>query len=100
MKTTWIRLPVLAASLLLLAGCGRNEGPAPLRIAVNDELGHAAGDEVLKHFARIAAQTVRRADIVGRSGGEEQCTTVHGWSLLVMFKTGWMRRASGAGTGL
>jgi NitT/TauT family transport system substrate-binding protein len=35
MKTTWIRLPVLAASLLLLAGCGRNEGPAPLRIAVN-----------------------------------------------------------------
>lgn len=38
---------------------------------VNDELGHAAGDEVLKHFARIAAQTVRRADVVGRSGGEE-----------------------------
>ncbi|MFM1746437.1 MAG: hypothetical protein RLZZ188_103 [Verrucomicrobiota bacterium] len=35
MKTTWIRLPVLAASLLLLAGCGRNEGSAPLRIAVN-----------------------------------------------------------------
>ena len=38
---------------------------------VNDELGHAAGDEVLKHFAGIATATVRRADVVGRSGGEE-----------------------------
>lgn len=38
---------------------------------VNDELGHAAGDEVLKHFANIATATVRRADVVGRSGGEE-----------------------------
>lgn len=38
---------------------------------VNDELGHAAGDEVLKHFADVAAQTIRRADVLGRSGGEE-----------------------------
>ena len=30
-----ITLPLLAASVLLLAGCGRNEGSAPLRIAVN-----------------------------------------------------------------
>lgn len=38
---------------------------------VNDELGHAAGDAVLRHFADVASGAIRRADAIGRSGGEE-----------------------------
>ncbi|MDR2259742.1 MAG: diguanylate cyclase [Azoarcus sp.] len=38
---------------------------------VNDHYGHAAGDAALCHFVRIARQTVRRSDIIGRLGGEE-----------------------------
>lgn len=38
---------------------------------VNDEHGHAAGDEVLKGLAGILRATVRGADHVGRFGGDE-----------------------------
>jgi diguanylate cyclase (GGDEF)-like protein len=38
---------------------------------VNDTLGHAAGDEVLRVFGRVLRDTVRGRDIVGRFGGEE-----------------------------
>jgi diguanylate cyclase (GGDEF)-like protein len=38
---------------------------------VNDSFGHAAGDAVLKHFAAIAAKTIRQTDVFGRYGGEE-----------------------------
>jgi diguanylate cyclase (GGDEF)-like protein/PAS domain S-box-containing protein len=38
---------------------------------VNDEFGHAAGDAVLRHFADVASRAIRRADAIGRSGGEE-----------------------------
>jgi diguanylate cyclase (GGDEF)-like protein len=38
---------------------------------VNDTLGHAAGDEVLRAFGRVLHGTVRGRDIVGRFGGEE-----------------------------
>ena len=38
---------------------------------VNDEHGHAAGDEVLRRFARTAQQRLRHADVIGRTGGEE-----------------------------
>jgi diguanylate cyclase (GGDEF)-like protein/PAS domain S-box-containing protein len=39
--------------------------------AVNDDLGHAAGDAVLRGVARIVADTVRGSDVVARIGGEE-----------------------------
>lgn len=39
--------------------------------AVNSEHGHAAGDEVLRTFARAAAATMRREDHFGRIGGDE-----------------------------
>ena len=38
---------------------------------VNDTWGHAAGDAVLRHFARLMDQVTRLGDVVGRTGGEE-----------------------------
>ena len=38
---------------------------------VNDELGHAAGDLVLREFARIVRQSIREADVAARFGGDE-----------------------------
>jgi len=38
---------------------------------VNDEYGHLVGDEVLKEFAKIIKNNIRKTDIVGRWGGEE-----------------------------
>lgn len=38
---------------------------------VNDTQGHAAGDEVLKDFAKILKSNVRDTDFVARVGGEE-----------------------------
>ena len=39
--------------------------------SINDRYGHAAGDDVLAGFARIAAGVLRESDIMGRLGGEE-----------------------------
>ena len=39
--------------------------------AVNDRLGHAAGDRVLQQFAKVLGQLVRTGDYVARWGGEE-----------------------------
>jgi diguanylate cyclase (GGDEF)-like protein/PAS domain S-box-containing protein len=38
---------------------------------VNDTWGHAAGDAVLKHVARIVSEHKRVGDVFGRTGGEE-----------------------------
>ncbi len=38
---------------------------------VNDTHGHAAGDQVLREFAEIAAAELRELDLLGRMGGEE-----------------------------
>jgi len=38
---------------------------------INDEYGHAAGDRVLRHLARLLREGIRPADIIGRYGGEE-----------------------------
>lgn len=38
---------------------------------VNDRLGHAAGDEVLREIAGVTQRAVREADLVARHGGEE-----------------------------
>jgi len=38
---------------------------------INDDYGHAVGDEVLKHFSQIIRSQQRKIDIIGRLGGEE-----------------------------
>ena len=38
---------------------------------LNDELGHAVGDEALKALAAMVAKTLRPTDVVARYGGEE-----------------------------
>ena len=39
--------------------------------ALNDELGHAAGDDVLRRFGCALLSVARRTDIVARIGGDE-----------------------------
>jgi diguanylate cyclase (GGDEF)-like protein/PAS domain S-box-containing protein len=39
--------------------------------AINDQHGHAGGDEVLRSFVRTARTVMRQSDVFGRVGGEE-----------------------------
>ncbi|MEY4752710.1 MAG: hypothetical protein RJA44_385 [Pseudomonadota bacterium] len=46
--------------------------------AINDRHGHATGDAVLKHFAALLQEQLRRADTCGRIGGEEFLLVLQG----------------------
>ena len=59
---------------------GARDHGAPLAVAIfdidhfkriNDEFGHAVGDEVIRRVARRAKASLRDEDMVGRFGGEE-----------------------------
>jgi len=72
------RSEILAALEREFARGGREDKPATVILVdidhfkrVNDTLGHAAGDEVLKEVARRLKADLRSYDVVGRYGGEE-----------------------------
>jgi diguanylate cyclase (GGDEF)-like protein len=48
---------------------------------VNDTHGHLAGDQVLRHVARIAARQLRAEDMFARYGGEEFAVILRGIDL-------------------
>ncbi|MBQ0131823.1 MAG: GGDEF domain-containing protein [Comamonas sp.] len=48
---------------------------------INDQYGHAIGDEVLHYFGKVLQQNLRSADVVGRIGGEEFAIALHGVDL-------------------
>ena len=49
---------------------------------INDQYGHAIGDDVLHYFGKVLQQNLRSADVVGRIGGEEFAIALHGVDLL------------------
>lgn len=53
---------------------------------VNDNFGHATGDEVIKLLAEILKANTRKDDLVARYGGEEFCLVLPGMPLDVAVK--------------
>lgn len=45
---------------------------------INDQHGHAVGDDVLHYFGKVLQQNLRSSDVVGRIGGEEFAMALHG----------------------
>jgi len=49
--------------------------------SINDEFGHAAGDEVIRLIGQWISEATRRGDVAGRIGGEEFAVLLAGTSL-------------------
>jgi len=49
--------------------------------AINDSLGHAAGDQVLVNLVRAVRKQLRQSDLIGRFGGDEFMVLLPGLAL-------------------
>ncbi|MCP4333959.1 MAG: diguanylate cyclase, partial [Gammaproteobacteria bacterium] len=56
--------------------------------SVNDNYGHATGDEVIKMLAEILKKNTRKDDLVARYGGEEFCLVLPGMPIEGAIKVG------------
>ena len=65
--------------------------------AVNDELGHQAGDDVLREVSHRLRAGLRAYDFVGRYGGEEFLLVLPGCELISAFTRADQLRASVSG---
>ena len=61
-----------------ISGAQRLQRPLPVLVLdldhfkqINDTRGHQGGDDVLRHFVRLAQRCLRKEDVMGRLGGEE-----------------------------
>ncbi len=84
------RAEILAALEREFSRSGREDKSTTVILAdidnfkrINDTLGHAAGDEVLKEVARRLKVDLRPYDVVGRYGGEEFLIILPGCNLNV-----------------
>ena len=69
----------------MLMFCRREQSPATVVAidldgfkVINDRQGHAAGDAVLREFARLLLKSFRSSDVVARPGGDEFYVLVSG----------------------
>ena len=61
--------------------------------AINDRSGHATGDAMLQLFAKVARETLRATDIIGRLGGEEFVALLPSTAVEAAIAAEWVRAA-------